>query len=557
MTTEFSALTRQQAIQKMKENEFDLVVIGGGVTGAGVARDASSRGMTVALIEAQDFAQGTSSRSSKLIHGGIRYLENLEFHLVFEALSERRILFEIAPHLVHPLRFVLPLYQGWRVGMFKMGLGMWLYDALSMFEAPELHERLSTKETMARLPLLKSAGLAGSFAYSDAYMDDDRLVIETLRSAATQGALCASRVQAVGARHSATGKVEAIECQDRLSGDAPFVIRGKHFVSTVGPWTDSVAQTLLPTWKKVLRPSKGIHLTFESSRLPLSSAIVMAADQEKRIVFGIPRHEMIIIGTTDTDYKGDPADVSASADDVRYLLNVAEEYFPGAHLQPQDIVSSYSGIRPLVDDGAETESKTSREHLIYDDPRNITFVAGGKYTTYRLMAEQSVESALLNFSLEDQVRFRKSQTKIALNPLATIEKIAEAHDCVGEWSRQFKLSPEILARLVERHGEEAFTILQNGSDALKLGRDEEKLWALEAQHAIRNTMCLSLLDFYTRRSPLFLARRDHGLTLLQGLSDIFQAALGWSDSRAREERTQVQAYVQKELAWKNAFGLAL
>ena len=233
-TLRLSVHDRPQMIEHMQNETFDLAIIGGGITGAGVARDAASRGMKVALIEANDFAFGTSSRSSKLIHGGIRYLENYEFHLVFEALSERALLFDIAPTLVHPLRFVLPLYEGNRVGMFKMGLGMWAYDALSLFEAPEPHERLSADESVERLPLLQRSGLQGSYVYSDAYMDDDRLVLETMRSAVSMGAKVANRVRAADAV-LIDGKVSALVCRDEISKQT-FNIKAKHFVSTVGPW---------------------------------------------------------------------------------------------------------------------------------------------------------------------------------------------------------------------------------------------------------------------------------------------------------------------------------
>jgi glycerol-3-phosphate dehydrogenase len=533
------------------ETEFDLVVIGGGITGAGVARDAASRGMSVALVEANDFAVGTSSRSSKLIHGGIRYLENLEFGLVFEALSERRLLFEIAPHLVHPLRFVLPLYSGGRVGMFKMGLGMWLYDALSMFEAPELHERLNPSETTERIGLLRAEGLLGSYVYSDAYMDDDRLVIETLRSAVKQGALAVNYVKADSAE-IIDGQVRAIGVTDQLT-QKKFKIRGRHFVSSVGPWTDTVATNLLKTWKPVLRPSKGVHLTFARDRLPLDQAVVMAADKEKRIVFGIPRHEMVIIGTTDTDYSGDPSDVSTTAEDVNYLLGVAKEYFPGAKLTSLDIIASYAGVRPLIDDGAETESKTSREHLIVRDSRNITFVAGGKYTTYRRMAEQTVEAALesKSYTLNDQIRFARNATKVPLNNLATVEKLNEASLFVDEWARESGLAKQDVELLINRHGWEAFHLLNS---KLIGTTSQEKLWGAEANHAIKSTMCMHLVDFYMRRAPLFLSRPDHGLGMLEHLSHVFanSSELGWSETERRQEVALVQAMVKHELLWQNA-----
>jgi glycerol-3-phosphate dehydrogenase len=544
----FSFHDRAEILSEMQSETFDLVIIGGGITGCGVARDACSRGMKVALVEAQDFAQGTSSRSSKLIHGGIRYLENMEFHLVFEALSERRLLFEIAPHLVHPLRFVLPLYKGGRVGMFKMGLGMWLYDALSMFEAPELHERLDAEDTTERLPRLQRRELLGSYVYSDAYMDDDRLTHETLRAAVKLGAVCANFVSADDAELR-DGKVRSIGCTDKLTGKK-FRINGRHVVSTVGPWTDIVAPKLVGQWKKVLRPSKGVHLTFDRRRLPLHQAVVMAA--EKRIVFGIPRHEMIIIGTTDTDYPGDPGEVSTTTDDVRYLLQVADKYFPGAKLTADDIVASYAGVRPLVDDGAETESKTSREHLIMKDPRNVTFVAGGKYTTYRRMAEQTVVAVLESFGLEDQVRFGRNDTKRPLNELATVRSLEESLRRIGEWSREFEMRGEDIDTLVGRHAEEALEmLLQERKIGRTLGwKSEERLWAIEAQHAIRNTMCVGLIDFYVRRSPLFLARPDHGLPFVFHLGQVFAAQLGWTDSRRQSEEQALHAYIQHELQWK-------
>jgi glycerol-3-phosphate dehydrogenase len=551
----FSVHDRDQILGRMTAEIFDLVIIGGGINGAGVARDASSRGMRVALIEAQDFAEGTSSRSSKLIHGGIRYLENLEFGLVFEALSERRLLFEMAPHLVHPLRFVLPLYRGGRVGMFKMGLGMWLYDALSMFEAPELHERLSPSESLERLPQLQSQDLLGSFVYSDAYMDDARLVIETVRAAVAQGALCINRVAAEDAE-IVQGQVHSIICTDKVEGRR-VRLRGRHVISTVGPWTDLVAPRIVGEWKKILRPSKGVHLTFDRRRLQLNQAVVMAADTEKRIVFGIPRHEMTIIGTTDTDYPNDPADVSASRDDVEYLLKISQEYFPGAKLKVSDIISSYAGVRPLVDDGAETESKMSREHTIFRDPRNVTFVAGGKYTTYRLMAEQTVKTALEAFSVEDQVRFARSSTKKPLNDQATVETIETCLRSAKKIAAQFRLGAEAVENLLTRHGAEAISMIEDAQCyPSHVGESStERMWTIEAVQAIRQTMCFDLIDFYARRTPLFLARADHGLSYVTQLSRIFANELGWNDSRRQEETNRLQVYIRKELSWKQQFGI--
>jgi glycerol-3-phosphate dehydrogenase len=539
---------RPVMLNLMKREEYDLVIIGGGINGAGVARDAASRGMKVAVIEAEDFAVGTSSRSSKLIHGGIRYLENYEFHLVFEALSERALLFDIAPNLVHPLRFVLPLYKGNRVGMFLMGLGMWAYDALSLFEAPEPHERLSAAESCQRLPLLQPKGLQGSYVYSDAYMDDDRLVHETLRSAVALGARVVNRARAKDVVMN-DGKITAVIAHDAKSGK-DFEIRGKHFVSTVGPWTDRVATDLLKDWKKILRPSKGVHLTFKRSRFDVKDAIVMAADDEKRIVFGIPRHEMYIIGTTDTDFSGDPKDVSVTPEDVKYLLEVASHYFPGAKLTKDDIISSYAGVRPLVDDGSVTESKTSREHVILNDPRNITFVAGGKYTTYRRMALDTVESTLDYFNIEDRVRFGRSGTEAPLNRLASVEALTSARHSIERYVNGSGLDREEVTLLVERHAMEIDALLKH--DPGPAFSSKERMWIMEAKHAIRETMCDSLVDFYSRRVPLFLSQRDHGLGYLNRISRAFQEELGWTESERVNACQALQEYIRNELSWRDS-----
>ena len=542
----YSFEDRKKNIEKLKSEEFDLLIIGGGISGAGVARDAASRGMKVALVEANDYSSGTSSRSSKLVHGGIRYLENYEFGLVFEALRERRNLFDMAPHLVHPLRFCLPLYKGGRVGMFLLGMGMWLYDALSLFEAPKFHERLSPKETMNRFPMMNGKDLVGSYVYSDAYMDDDRLVVETLRSAHSYGATSVNYVKATSGELS-EGKLSSVEVQDVLSGDK-FNIKAKHFVSTVGPWTDIVANDLLGQWKDRMRPTKGVHLTFSREKIPLKEAVVMISDDEKRIVFGIPRHEMVIIGTTDTDFEGDPANVKTTREDVDYLLDVVDDYFPGANIEEKDIISSYSGVRPLVDDGSETESKTSREHVIISDHRNVTFLSGGKYTTYRQMAEDTVEEVLKNFSTEDQVLWGQTDTLRPLNPKATEASIRKAHAAEEYQSGLRNVPVETVHKLVERHGEEAYDILENYLG--KTRRGESQFWCLEAYHAIHSTMCLNLRDFYLRRVPLFLAEADHGRRFLDDIAEVFKAELALSDSEIKSQMDDLEGHLKHEMAWQ-------
>jgi len=530
---DFSFVTRAENLERFKNEQFDLLIIGGGITGAGVARDASARGLKVALIEAHDFSYGTSSRSSKLVHGGIRYLENLEFNLVFEALNERTKLFEIAPHLVHPLRFMIPLYTDSRVGMFKMGLGMWLYDALALFQSPEMHEKLNKIETLDRNPIVKGQDLVGSFIYSDAYMDDDRLVHETLRSANENNAVMANYVKASRAHfNKETQKIESIEVIDQQSNEK-FNIKTKQVVCNVGPWTDLVGEKLFPDWKKILRPTKGIHLTFLKSRVPLETAVVMAAQDSKRIVFAIPRHEMVIVGTTDTDYKGDPSLAKVESEDVQYLLKVTNDYFPGAKLTEADIVSSYVGVRPLVKDESDNEGKTSREHTIIENERGFIVVAGGKYTTYRLMAEQIVDKVIENTSFEQRSQLKKCTTNTPLNEYVTVDAYHEA---------QLTALDDVQKQLAFRYGAEYKNILDRFGVT-------ENLWTIEALQAIHHTMCLNLVDFYVRRVPLFLSEKDHGLKYINDISQVFQENLGWTNEQTQDEIKNLVKYINDEKSW--------
>lgn len=536
---------RASALSRMQGETFDLAIIGGGINGAGVARDAASRGMKVALVEAKDFASGTSSRSSKLIHGGIRYLENFEFGLVFEALSERQRLFEIAPHLVHPLRFVIPIYKTGRVPAWKMGLGMWAYDALSLFEAPELHTFMDSEEAHHQLPSLRTEKLDGAFTYYDAYMDDDRLVLETLRSARGFGAEIANYTKATGIEQEG-GAIRALKCEDALTGNR-FSLKARHFIGSVGPWTDRLGLDFFSDWKRALRPSKGVHLTFRRERFPLTDAVVMGA--ESRIVFAIPRHEMVIVGTTDTDFPADPGQVRAEKEDVRYLLQVIERYFPGVKISQGDIVGCYAGVRPLIDDGAKTESKTSREHSIWTDPRGITFVAGGKYTTYRKMAEQTVDAALHSFSTDEQAKFARSQTLLPLNPLVTEMLLERARREAPRWAHVYDISVTAAELLADRHGLEAVEILRRAQVRVQAPRGSEAwVWCAEALHAVERTMCASMTDFYFRRTPLVLSRKDHGLPFAGAIADTMGDVLGWDRERRNEEINALQNQIAWELA---------
>jgi glycerol-3-phosphate dehydrogenase len=543
----YSYKDREKNIHRMASEEFDLAIIGGGITGAGIARDAASRGLRVALVEANDFASGTSSRSSKLIHGGVRYLENLEFGLVFEALSERAQLFKMAPHLVHPLRFMIPVYESSRVGLWKLRLGMWLYDLLALFETPQMHESLDPDEVAERVPGIETQGLTGAVEYSDAYTDDDRLVIETLRDAHRMGAVSANYTKVIaGIRQGEV--IQSLEVNDQLSGQT-FMLKAKQVVSGVGPWTDVLGHHLDPKdWQNRLRPTKGVHLVFSKKRIPIKKAIVMAV--EKRIIFVIPRHDMVIVGTTDTDYKEQPENVNTDIADVNYIMNALAKYFPQFHLRHSDIISSYAGVRPLVNDGSDSEGKTSREHSIFSHGDNLTFVAGGKYTTYRLISQQAVDFALKKMSFEDRMSFGPSQTMAPLNPEITSDSYQAAIDSVEYLAAHYGIELGVVARLVFRYGNEAKVLLKWIKEDYSHYSSNEALWMSEARFAIEQTMCMSLKDFYWRRSPLFLSTKSHGFNLSKPIMKVFKDNLGWDESRCQKEEKLVLDSMHQELAWR-------
>jgi glycerol-3-phosphate dehydrogenase len=313
-------------------------------------------------------------------------------------------------------------------------------------------------------------------------------------------------------------------------------VTAKKVISTVGAWTDEVGQNINLNWIKKLRPTKGIHLTLPKDRLPLQSAVVMGAENSDRIVFAIPRHEMVIIGTTDTDYQGSPTDVGVTTEDVSYLLKVAQSYFPNAKLQISDFIASYAGVRPLVKDDAGSEGKTSREHSIWTDQNSgVTFIAGGKYTTYRLIAQQAVDFVFGKKSVVD--------TRVSLNLWTSPTSYQESLSKVQEFSEKYLVPVHTVKMLCERYGMETPEILQKH-------KQYKNYWQIEAAQAIETTMCLNLLDFYTRRVPLFLAERNHGLDYMNDIAIVFQELLNLIDAQIELQKKDLTEFINKELAWK-------
>jgi glycerol-3-phosphate dehydrogenase len=422
---------------------FDLLVLGGGITGAGVALDAVLRGLRVALIDKGDFASGTSSVSSKLVHGGLRYLEHGDFRLVYEALHERRRLLRNAPYLVHPLRFVLPFYAGARVPPWKWRVGLTLYD----FLAGAGNLRRSRSAAAARLrrefPGLHAAGLTGGAEYFDAQMDDARLCLEVVRSAALQGAAVANYVEAVSFERGG-GTISGVRARDALTGDE-FTVRARQVVNATGPWGDRVRRLAGDESGPLLRPTKGVHLVVPD--LGLTAAFLLLHPADGRVFFVIPWLGKTLLGTTDTACGDSPNDLRVTPEDVAYLLAGYNRHFDPP-LSPSDLLGSFVGLRPLIDGRTGEPSARSREFQLSWSTSGLLSVSGGKYTTYRHMAEVITDAVVGRLGLRRRCRTRDFRLDGA--PREAWETFEPA--AVGALKRRFGLGEESARHLVHRYG---------------------------------------------------------------------------------------------------------
>ena len=392
--------SRVDTISRFANETFDVLVIGGGIVGAGVARDAAQRGLKVALVDRHDFAFGTSSRSSRLLHGGLRYLEQGHIRLVREASREKKILRDIAPNLGEPLGFIFPAYRRNGRPLWQLKIGVKLYDLLCDGKNFGRSRGLNQRETLPLRPARDSSGLLGSVQYYDALTNDARLVIDTLRSAAQEGAAVCNYVRFLKADRKGAW---ACSLRDESTGRA-LTLHASTIVNATGPWAQEIEHSQVK-----LRLSKGIHIVVEGKRLRVTAPLVLA--EGNRILFVIPWGERVIIGTTDTDYTGRPEDVAVDPADIEYLLHAVNSSFPTLALSPSDVISTWAGVRPLIADPNGSPSDISRAHQIDNPEPGWWDVAGGKLTTYRLMAEQTVDQ-LCSHLRQSNLRCQTAETPL-------------------------------------------------------------------------------------------------------------------------------------------------
>ncbi|MCI3924639.1 glycerol-3-phosphate dehydrogenase/oxidase [Paenibacillus sp. TRM 82003] len=386
----FAADRRSSILAAMEEEMYDVLVIGGGITGAGIALDAQTRGMRTALVEMQDFAAGTSSRSTKLVHGGLRYLKQLEVRMVAEVGRERAVVYENGPHVTTPERMLLPFYKGGTFGAFTTSLGLYVYDRLAGVRRSERRVMHGREETLRREPLLRAEGLLGGGDYVEYRTDDARLTIDVLKKAALHGAAAVNYAKAEELLYDESGeRLVGARVVDALDGKS-YTVRARTIVNATGPWVDGLREQDRSKRGKTVRLTKGVHLVFDGERFPLRQAIYFDTP-DGRMVFAIPRDGKTYLGTTDTDYTGDTASPTMSEADRTYLLAAANGMFPSLGLEAADVESSWAGLRPLVYQEGKSPSDISRRDEIFVSPSGLVTIAGGKLTGYRKMAEQIVD----------------------------------------------------------------------------------------------------------------------------------------------------------------------
>ena len=475
-------------IAGLKSDRFDILVIGGGINGCAIARDAALRGAKSALIEKNDFAAGASGKTTKLIHGGIRYLEQFNFKLVYESLHERQILLKTAPHLVHPLEFIIPVYKNGPRSLLKMKTGVALYELLAGKNRITCRRSLKKDELVALEHNIDSHNLKGGVIYCDAQMDDIRLCLDNAISAHEAGCCVANKVE-TSEFIKEKGRIAGVWAQDKLTGEN-FLIHADIVVNATGAWSNIMVKADDAQAQPITRPTKGIHIVYR--KLPHERAILLSNHNDKRIFFVIPWRNFTLIGTTDTDFSGSLEEVYACVDEVEYLLEETRRVFPGENIDKSGIITTFAGLRPLVNTQGKLTWKVSREHLIKESESGLISVVGGKYTTYRHLAEQVVDVALGKLKGRS---FNKCITA-STGPSLAQQKITDLRDSV--------------------------------------------------EHAVKNEMANTLIDLLVRRLQLSTTA-SLGLDHLQECADIMAGLLGWADAQKESEVLAYKEEIRKNM----------
>jgi glycerol-3-phosphate dehydrogenase len=527
---------RARALERLSgPGSFDLLVVGGGITGAGIALDAAARGMSVALVERGDFASGTSSKSSKLVHGGLRYLEQGEFGLTREASVERDLLRRLAPHLVEPIPFVLPVSDRW--SRAKFGAGLWAYDALASFKNLKVHRRLDGSRTEELVPSLPRGRVRGGFLFYDCKTDDARMVVAVLSAARRYGAVVANYAPVESLDGTKDGCRALV--RDAVTGTA-FEIAARRIVVAAGVWGDRLEAMSSPETVPRLRPSKGIHLVFRRDALPVTEAGAFIPDADRRrMLFVIPWHDAVLVGTTDTAYEGDLDAPAVEPDDRDYCLSAVSSTFE-VSLGPEDVAGAYAGLRPLIAARAGATADLSRRHAVYSIAPGITGITGGKLTTWRRMAKDAVDgvAAELGFTTRCKTQWIRLGSS----------DVPRLRAAVARRGARLGLGEARVEHLVRFYGDRALEVLDVAErDGLAIPLLPGGLpIAAEAPYCAGAEMVVHLDDFLARRTRLALTDPAAGAGAGSLGPDLLADALGWDAARTESEVVRHRELVGRE-----------
>jgi glycerol-3-phosphate dehydrogenase len=539
-TFDFSASGRRSSLEAMATNPVDVLVIGGGITGAGVARDAALRGWSVALVEQEDFAAGTSSRSSKIVHGGVRYLEYGHFLLVRESARERRVLRSIAPHLVHRLDFLYPVFAP--DSLLKIRAGLSVFDWLADTNDADHHAMLDPDGVRRRLPGLRDP-LKGAVKYIEYITDDARLTLENVQSAAAHGAWVANHARAEALFLDSDGRVRGARVRDALD-DSVYEVKARMVVNAGGPWVQSILEDAGLPVEKPLSPSKGIHLLLAAERLPIEGAAFLKSSTGRRGL-AMRRLDYVYVGTSDDAYDGPLASPRATRAEVVDLLAMVQDCFPDAALTLDDVLATWAGIRPLIAEEGKTTRDTSREDEIWAGPDGLLTIAGGKLTTYRRMAGRIVEHLLDDLGPSPVPEDRTDVVPLPGCPEG--DEAAWTSERLGALEAA-GVAPSTLPRLGFLYGTQLDALLALGQEAgtwlAPLGDGVPALRG-EVKLAVEREMALSLIDFMDRRAALLLFSPDSALAGAEEAATIMGELLGWDDDRRGREVEEYRTYVME------------
>ncbi len=545
--TPYSFQQRPEIKKRLESTHYDLLIIGGGITGAGIALDASSRGLRTALLEKNDFAFGTSSRSTKLIHGGLRYLKQLEFGLVKEVGSERAILHALAPHLVLAEKMLLPLREKRGFGSLLTSFGLKLYDWLAGVKEADQRKMLTRNQTIKAEPLLDPKDVKGGGLYAEYRTDDARLTIEIIKKAVEQGCDILNFVEVKAFRYN-DKKIVGIKGHD-VFDDVSIEVNATVVVNATGPWVDELRELDGSKKGKTLHLTKGVHIVVDRAKFPVQQSIYFDIP-DGRMIFAIPRNNITYIGTTDTNYTDDKDEVYATKEDVEYLINGVNESFPAVNLSFTDVESSWAGLRPLIHEEGKSPSELSRKDEIFESPSGLISIAGGKLTGYRKMAERIVDRVIeAHF---EAIPLKDCHTHKLKLVGADFDEPTEVKQFVSEvFTRLQNYKLERYATyLVYNYGKNTIKILEHFENNYQ-DFNSETLAKAECWYCIHFEMTLSLQDFFIRRTGMLFFDIERTKVLIPIITAIFKNTLKWDDARLAMEQKGLASALHQATSFKN------